>query len=192
MWSGAAGRLNSKEVAPAKVPSRAHEIAKPEMSREDVNKAQAIRSQGAKSGHDVVSPRIRSRIMRAVGQEDTSAELRVRRMLNMLGLRYRVRNRDLPGSPDIANRSRGWAIFVNGCFWHGHKNCPKTKSGRAPRVPESNREYWEPKLSANRSRDARKIRELRERGLLVVLVWECRLRDPERVAGRLQRLLGDR
>ena len=58
-------------------------------------------------------------------------ELATRAILRSLGFYYRVRNRDLPGSPDIANRRRKWAVFVNGCFWHGHKNCPKTKSDRA-------------------------------------------------------------
>src|ERR1035441_5333962 len=91
---------------------------------------------------DVVSITKRSEMMRSVRQTGTRPELAVRRLLRTLGLKYRVRNRDLPGSPDIANRRRKWAIFVNGCFWHGHKNCPKTKSGTGPRVPVGNQPFW--------------------------------------------------
>jgi len=138
---------------------------------------------------DTVAPEVRSRIMRAVKQRDTSAELSVRRILRGLGLHYRVFNRDLPGSPDIANRRRRWAVFVNGCFWHGHKNCRKTKSCRKERIPASNREYWGPKIAENRLRDARKCRQLRAAGFKVVIVWECKLRDQDSVAARLGRCL---
>lgn len=137
---------------------------------------------------DIVSPEVRSRMMRAVGQRDTSAEMAVRGLMSALKLRYRVHNRDLPGSPDIANRRRKWAVFVNGCFWHGHKRCPKTRSGRAPRVPRNNEDYWLPKIIDNRARDARKIRALRSKGFRVIVVWECSLREPSTVAERLSRL----
>ncbi len=137
---------------------------------------------------DIVSPEVRSRMMRAVGQRDTSAEMAVRRLMSALRLRYRVHNRDLPGSPDIANRRRQWAVFVNGCFWHGHKGCSKTRSGRAPRVPGNNKVYWLSKIIDNRARDARKIRALRSKGFRVLVVWECSLREPSTVAERLSRL----
>ena len=137
---------------------------------------------------DIVSSAVRSRIMSSVGQADTSAELAVRRLASAAGLRYRVRNRDLPGSPDLANRRRRWVIFVHGCFWHGHKNCPKTKSGAAFRVPRTNSESWHAKLSNNRRRDGKAIRRLREDGYKVLLIWECELRDPEVVLQRLGRL----
>jgi DNA mismatch endonuclease (patch repair protein) len=68
-------------------------------------------------------------MMKAVKQTNTGAELEVRKLVTALGSRYRLGNRDLPGSPDLANRTKRWAVFVNGCFWHGHKNCPKTKGG---------------------------------------------------------------
>ena len=138
---------------------------------------------------DSVTTETRSRIMRAVGQRDTSAELAVRRLLRGLGLHYRVKNRDLPGSPDIANRCHRWAVFVNGCFWHGHRNCPKTKSGRRERIPASNRSYWGPKIAENRSRDARKCRELRALGFRVMIVWECQLRDPYSLSSRISKRL---
>jgi len=138
---------------------------------------------------DLVSAETRSRIMRAVGQRDTSAEIAVRRLLHGIGVRFRVGNRDLPGSPDIANRTRRWAVFVNGCFWHGHKNCPKTKSKQRPRVPESNRIYWALKFFDNRQRDARKCREMRMRGFEVAIVWDCELSDLEGLRDRLRRFI---
>jgi len=138
---------------------------------------------------DVVSADVRSRIMKAVGQKHTQPEIALKRLLQSLGLRYRLHNRGLPGSPDFANQKRRWAIFVNGCFWHGHKNCSKTKGGRAPRVPIGNREYWATKLLANRRRDARKCLELRRLGFKVLLVWECQLQEPDLLAARLTRAL---
>jgi DNA mismatch endonuclease, patch repair protein len=137
---------------------------------------------------DIVSPSKRSEMMAAVGQRDTPPELAVRSVLTSLGHRYRVRNRDLPGSPDIANRSRRWAVFVNGCFWHAHKSCPKTKSEPgAFRVPRSNPDFWKEKLNANRSRDAKAIRALRARGFQVSVVWECKLKEADHVRDRLRR-----
>jgi len=142
------------------------------------------------TGSDIVSARKRSEMMAAVGQRDTSPEMAVRSILTSLGARYRVKNRDLPGSPDIANRRRRWAIFVNGCFWHGHKNCPKTKSGPGQfRVPRSNEEFWREKLLANRARDARAIRTLRASGFTVLVVRECNLRNPDSVRDRLGKTL---
>lgn len=128
---------------------------------------------GAKS--DIVDSATRSRMMGAVKQKDTRPEMEVRGLLRQLGFHYQVRNRDLPGSPDIANRSKGWAIFVNGCFWHGHRNCAKTKGGSGSRIPSSNSEFWGPKLAANRVRDAKKIWALRQQGFRVAVVWECEL-----------------
>lgn len=138
---------------------------------------------------DVVSRKTRSRIMTAVAQSNTSVERAVRQILTTIGARYRLNVRALPGSPDIANQSKGWAVFVNGCFWHGHRNCPRLKSDRNERVPVANRGYWEEKLRANRSRDARKVRELRRLGLRVMLVWECELNDPASLLGRLAKFV---
>jgi DNA mismatch endonuclease (patch repair protein) len=141
---------------------------------------------------DVVSITKRSEMMRSVRQTGTRPELAVRRLLRTLGLKYRVRNRDLPGSPDIANRRRKWAIFVNGCFWHGHKNCPKTKSGTGPRVPVGNQLFWREKLKANRLRDARTCIALREMGYRVLIVWECKIWTPDVLVKRLRLLSYDR
>lgn len=120
--------------------------------------------------------------MRRQKTRDTSPELRVRRVLHSLGLRYRVHDRSLPGSPDVANRSRRWVVFVHGCFWHGH-DC-KPRAFRGP-----NAAVWEEKLERNRERDRRSARELRRLGYKVVVVWECRTKDLARLRARLRRAL---
>lgn len=114
-------------------------------------------------------------------QRDTRPELAVRRMVRELGHRYRLGNRDLPGSPDLANRSRRWVIFVHGCYWHSHQGCPRAT------VPKRNREFWLAKFAANRERDQRNENRLRELGYTVIVVWECELRnEPEAVIERLR------
>jgi DNA mismatch endonuclease (patch repair protein) len=114
-----------------------------------------------------------------VRQAGTAPELVVRRALNALGVRFRVRNRDLPGAPDIANRSRRWAIWVHGCFWHAHQGCPRAT------VPKRNRDFWLGKFEANRSRDLRVAGELNEMGFQTIVVWECETRDAHRLRARL-------
>ena len=116
-------------------------------------------------------------MMRAIGQEGTSAERAVGFILRELRVRYRLNHPTLPGRPDFANRTRGWAVFVHGCFWHGHRNCRKTKGGPKGRVPATNASFWAEKIEANRQRDSRKERELRALGLRVLTIWECELRD---------------
>ena len=128
-------------------------------------------------------------MMKAVRRADTRPELQVRKLVASVGVRYRVRNRDLPGSPDLANRTRHWALFVNGCFWHGHKNCPKTKGGAGSRVPNVRYRFWKKKLQDNRRRDAAKCRVLRALGFRVLIVWECQLQNVERLRGRLQKTI---
>lgn len=116
-------------------------------------------------------------------QKDTRAELVVRSLLHRLGHRFRVHNRDLPGSPDAANRSRRWAVFVHGCYWHAHEGCPRHT------VPRRNREFWQGKFADNRARDARVVAELRALGYTVVTVWECEIDEPRRLERRLRKRL---
>lgn len=118
--------------------------------------------------------------MAGVRQWDTSAERLVQKMLRQLGHAFRTKNRDLPGSPDAANRSRHWAVFVHGCFWHRHTGCPRTTT------PKRNRPFWVEKFETNRKRDARVLAALRRKGFRVVVVWECEVeKRPERVEKRL-------
>src|SRR5437762_3368768 len=92
-----------------------------------------------------------SRRMAAVRSRNTGPERLARALAYRCGLRFRLQNRDLPGSPDLANRSKRWAIFVHGCFWHAHEGCPKATR------PKSNSAYWRAKFLSNRARDAKAV-----------------------------------
>lgn len=110
----------------------------------------------------------RSGLMSRVRQRGTDIELLVRRGLHARGFRYVLNDKRLPGSPDLVLPKWKVAIFVHGCFWHGH-DC---RLGRAPR---SNATYWGPKIAANQTRDARKLEALKDLGWRVLIVWQCQL-----------------
>jgi DNA mismatch endonuclease (patch repair protein) len=130
------------------------------------------------------TPAVRRRTMQAVKSKNTAPELFLRKMLHAQGYRYRLHRRDLPGSPDLVFPGRRKVIFVHGCFWHGH-HCP-----RGSRVPKTNREYWEPKITRNRARDAVIQAALGSDGWGVLTVWECELRDAETLRRRISDFLG--
>jgi DNA mismatch endonuclease (patch repair protein) len=119
--------------------------------------------------------------MQRVRQRGTPAERIVAEVCRDLGLRYRLNVRSLPGSPDLANKARRWAIFVHGCFWHQHPGCPKAT------MPKRNAAFWREKFEANRRRDAAKLEALRSAGFSVAVVWECETADLGRLRRRLQR-----
>lgn len=119
---------------------------------------------------DTRTPAQRSRIMKSVGTANTGPEIVVRRALHKLGYRFRLHSKDLPGRPDIVLPRFRTAIFVHGCFWHGHK-CPKG------RPPKSRKEYWIPKILGNKARDRRNMKTLDVLGWKHVIVWECETRD---------------
>lgn len=125
----------------------------------------------------------RSRWMSRVKTRDTAAEMRVRRALWRLGARYRLQARDLPGKPDIVNRRGRWAIFVHGCFWHFHQDCPRGS------LPKRNHEHWKQKLEKNRARDYRRLNDLLTLGYSVLVVWECETHDPVRLSRMLKAFL---
>lgn len=131
---------------------------------------------------DVLTPEQRSRNMAAIRGKDTTPELRVRRALHALGLRYRLHRRDLPGKPDLALPKYGAVVFVHGCFWHMH-HCPY---GRPK--PATNASFWEEKRKSNVERDKRNRRELREAGWRVFVIWECETRTSEAFESALRRL----
>ena len=118
---------------------------------------------------DTVDPQTRSRIMARVGQKDTGAEMMLRRALHREGLRYRLHDRNLPGSPDIVLPRFEAVIFVHGCYWHAH-GCHRST------LPKSRQEFWLDKFTANRTRDERGRLLLRSEGWRVLTVWECALR----------------
>lgn len=118
---------------------------------------------------DKVDKETRSRIMASVGQKNTGPETALRRALHAVGLRYRLHDRNLPGSPDLVLPRFRAVIFVHGCYWHSH-GCYKST------VPKSRREFWQNKFETNRERDSRNVRLLRDQGWRVLTVWECMLK----------------
>ena len=138
---------------------------------------------GKSEGRDRFSPEQRSAVMRKVPAKGSSAEMKVRKALTALGVRYRLHRRDLPGSPDIVMPGRRLALFVNGCFWHGH-DCR-----RGDRAPVANATYWTAKIERNRARDARVQAELAALGWRAEVIWECGLRDGEALTERLKDLI---
>lgn len=122
--------------------------------------------------------------MRAVKGRDTSIELAVRSLLSRAGYRYRLHSRSLPGKPDIVLPGRRKAIFIHGCFWHGH-TC-----ARGARVPKTNRDYWTAKIDRNKTRDARVKKEIRQLGWETLILWECQLKSEAALMRRLVRFLG--
>jgi DNA mismatch endonuclease (patch repair protein) len=132
---------------------------------------------------DSFTPEQRSAVMRAVRGKDTAPELIVRRLTHALGYRYRLHAAELPGKPDLVFPGRKKVIFVHGCFWHWH-NC---KRGR--RLPKAHSEYWSKKLLRNQARDRRHRRALRRAGWDVLVIWECQMKNLEKLSERIQDFL---
>ena len=133
---------------------------------------------------DTVDKKTRSRIMASVRQKDTGPETTLRSALHRAGLRYRLHDRTLPGSPDLVFPRFNTVIFVHGCYWHSH-GCYKST------VPKSRRNFWKDKFNANRKRDRHKVDLLRDAGWRVLTVWECVLigkhaLSPDAVAERVR------
>lgn len=118
---------------------------------------------------DTLSKEERSKRMALIRAKDTGPEMVVRRLVHGMGYRYRLHCKDIPGTPDIVFRRKKKAIFVHGCFWHGHSD----PSCRLARLPKSRLEFWEPKLSGNRQRDIAVQEALTRLGWRVLIVWEC-------------------
>jgi DNA mismatch endonuclease (patch repair protein) len=135
---------------------------------------------------DTLTAAERSERMRRVRSKDTKPEMLVRRLVHRMGYRYRLHDRDLPGTPDLVFRSRSKIIFVHGCFWHRHgRRCVYT------RWPKSRLDFWKPKLEQNHERDKVVRRELRKLGWKVLVVWECQLKNSEALAERVRAFLED-
>jgi DNA mismatch endonuclease (patch repair protein) len=120
---------------------------------------------------DVLTVEQRRRCMARVRNKDTAPELIVRRAIRALGFRYRLHRKELPGSPDIVILKHKVAVFVHGCFWHGHARCKRGKR------PTSNLAFWNKKLDANLMRDRLARKELRKMHWRVMIIWECHTHD---------------
>ena len=116
----------------------------------------------------------RHKNMAAIRSKDTKPEMVVRKFLWSRGFRYRVNNPRLPGHPDIVLRKYHTCIFVNGCFWHGHEGC------KYFRMPKTNMEFWERKISRNKERDREEQKQLARMGWHCITVWECELKGERR------------
>lgn len=120
---------------------------------------------------DTVSKKRRSEIMSHIKSKNTSIELLVRKKLHSLGYRFRVNYKLLPGKPDIVFLKRRIAIFIHGCFWHGHEvGC------RYSHIPQSRQEYWNNKIAKTKQRGDAHIKELSENGWHVIIIWECEIK----------------
>lgn len=128
---------------------------------------------------DRFTPEERSRIMSNIRAKNTRPEVLVRRLLHGMGYRFRLHQKNLPGKPDVVLPRHRKIIFVNGCFWHGHK----CKRGSRP---SSNAKFWNDKIDGNMSRDLRKREELEKLGWNVLTVWECETKDVEQLANQLR------
>jgi DNA mismatch endonuclease (patch repair protein) len=127
----------------------------------------------------------RSAVMRAVKSEHTAPERALRKLLHALAPGYRLHRADLPGKPDVVYGPRRLAIFMHGCFWHGH-DCK-----RGARAPKANGEYWRAKIARNRARDEKNVAALASLGWRTLTVFECELKDGEALRAKLARALGE-
>src|ERR1022692_4519044 len=139
---------------------------------------------------DVLTPEQRRRCMVRIRGQNTKPEVVLRKALFSLGLRYRLHQKRLPGTPDLVFPKYHAVVFIHGCFWHGHQ-CKLFV------VPATNTEFWLQKIDGNRSRDERVMGELRSLGWRAMTVWECALRGTDRapieeLARRVERWLASR
>jgi DNA mismatch endonuclease (patch repair protein) len=125
----------------------------------------------------------RSAIMRAVKSRNTKPELMVRKIISQSGIRYRLHKKNLPGSPDIVFSGKRKAIFVHGCFWHGH-DC-----ARGARIPKTNTAYWRAKIARNQNRDRAAVEELSKMDWKALIVWECGIKDSDKLSKRIAKFL---
>lgn len=122
--------------------------------------------------------------MRRIRSKGTLPELRVRKIIRALKIPYRSNSQLLPGTPDIVFHKDRKVAFVHGCFFHRHSKCVDGK-----RLPKSRLEYWEPKLNRNVMRDRSNRLDLLKRGWKTVIIWECELSKPDKVAARIERFI---
>ncbi len=120
--------------------------------------------------------------MQRIRSKNSKPEMQVRRFLHANGFRFRLHNRNLPGTPDIVLRKYQTAILVHGCFWHQHENC------RYATTPRSNTKYWVEKFRVNKERDRRNVEELSNLGFDVIVIWECELKSASTLSNLLKML----
>lgn len=113
----------------------------------------------------------RSKVMAKIRSKNTKPEITLRKALYKKGIRYRVNYKKIPGTPDIVLTKYRTAIFINGCFWHGHENC------KIAHIPKTNTTYWENKINKNKERDKNTTLQLLAMGWKVLTIWECEINN---------------
>jgi DNA mismatch endonuclease (patch repair protein) len=132
---------------------------------------------------DTITPEKRSEIMGRVRGKNTGPEVAVRKMLHRMGYRFRLHVKTLPGTPDIVLPRHHKAVLVHGCFWHGHKGCPRAK------LPTTRTDFWAEKILKNKHRDAGVVAQLSRMGYSILIVWTCELRRPDALSKRLEEFM---
>lgn len=156
---------------------------------------------------DKMTPAQRHYCMSRIHGKGTKPELKVRQWLWRHGYRYRLNVKSVPGKPDIVMRRYRTAIFVNGCFWHGHfvhfgveslglrvesqleveSGVLKVDSSQCCKIPQTNREFWVNKIKRNQERDQKNYQVLHDNGWQVIVIWECQL-TPKRIEETMLRV----
>lgn len=121
--------------------------------------------------------------MSKITGKETKPEILVRKVLFANGFRFRKNDKRYPGKPDIVLPKYKTVVFINGCFWHGHKNCKKAT------LPKTNYEFWKTKIDANIRRDANNYHLLKEFGWKVIVLWQCKLSNHKKIEKTLNLLL---
>ena len=122
--------------------------------------------------------------MSRIKSKNTKPEIVVRSLLHQMGYRFRLHRKDLPGKPDIVLAKYKTVIFVHGCFWHRHKGCKRCTT------PSTNQKYWLPKLEHNIVKDKLNQRLLKKKGWKPIIVWECEIKDLDRLSRKMSKVLG--
>ncbi|MDR1618936.1 MAG: very short patch repair endonuclease [Treponema sp.] len=125
---------------------------------------------------DTVSPEKRSKIMSGIRSRNTMPEIIIRKGLFHQGFRYRINDKTVFGKPDIVLKKYHTAIFIHGCFWHGHAGCRNFK------IPSSNSAFWTNKIDTNRKRDAEVLNYLHATGWRICIIWECAIRGKKQLS----------
>jgi len=118
---------------------------------------------------DIVTKEKRSRMMSGIKSKNTKPERLIRQGLHRRGMRFRLHDSRLPGRPDLYLPRFSAAIFIDGCFWHGH-DCKYFK------LPQTNEQFWKSKIQANKNRDSITRSQLENLGIRILAVWECETR----------------
>lgn len=121
--------------------------------------------------------------MANISAKETKPEITVRKFLFSRGFRYRKNVSDMPGKPDIVLKKYKAVIFVNGCFWHGHRNCVKSN------LPKTNTQFWKIKIDKNVERDKKVCRELKQKGWRVINIWQCEIKNALSLKNRMNSLI---